>query len=184
MRSNEENADNEKDAENNEEDDENKEDVDNNKEDDYNEEDVENEDDADNNKEDDDNKEDADNEDQADNEENVDQVFRNIKMLPFLNAAKRSKKKEDGKCTILAIAYVVSDTTEADFMFRMNFITLFGSTMGTLDNGGRVSTKLLKRITEDVDISSIRLVRGTYLTACTSKKNGKGKDVKTRKKFY
>ncbi|GKD07059.1 hypothetical protein Tco_1186744 [Tanacetum coccineum] len=29
------------------------------------------------------------------------------------------------------------------------------STMGTLDNGGRVSTKLLKRITEDVDISDI-----------------------------
>ncbi|GJT56938.1 hypothetical protein Tco_0991992 [Tanacetum coccineum] len=37
----------------------------------------------------------------------------------------------------------------------MNFITLFGSIMGTLDNGGRVSTKLLKRITEDVDISDI-----------------------------
>ncbi|GJY28152.1 hypothetical protein Tco_0403919 [Tanacetum coccineum] len=54
-----------------------------------------------------------------------------------------------------AIASVISDTTEADFMFRMNFITLFRSTMGTLDNGGRVSTKLLKRIIEDVDISDI-----------------------------
>ncbi|GKD95889.1 hypothetical protein Tco_1379786, partial [Tanacetum coccineum] len=62
-----------------------------------NEDEADNEEDADNNEEDDDNEEDADNEDQADNEENVDQVFRNIKMLPFLNAAKRSKKKEDGK---------------------------------------------------------------------------------------
>ncbi|GJQ90017.1 hypothetical protein Tco_0001156 [Tanacetum coccineum] len=59
------------------------------------------------------------------------------------------------KLTPATIASVISDTTEADFMFRMNFITLFGSTMGTLDNGGRVSTKLLKRITEDVDISDI-----------------------------
>ncbi|GJR25357.1 ulp1 protease family, C-terminal catalytic domain-containing protein [Tanacetum coccineum] len=80
------------------------------------------------------------------------------------------------------IASVISDTTEADFMFRMNFITLFGSTMGTLDNGGRVSTKLLKRITEDVDISDIDWCG--YILDClhTSKKNWK--DVKTRKNFY
>ncbi|GJS59522.1 hypothetical protein Tco_0654306 [Tanacetum coccineum] len=64
----------------------------------------------------------------------------------------------------------------------MNFITLFGSTMGTLDNGGRVSTKLLKRITEDVDISDIDWCG--YILDClhTSKKNRK--DVKTRKNFY
>ncbi|GJR15411.1 ulp1 protease family, C-terminal catalytic domain-containing protein [Tanacetum coccineum] len=64
----------------------------------------------------------------------------------------------------------------------MNFITLFGSTMETLDNGGRVSTKLLKRITEDVDISDIDWYG--YILDClhTSKKNWK--DVKTRKNFY
>ncbi|GKC20217.1 hypothetical protein Tco_1022367, partial [Tanacetum coccineum] len=83
---------------------------------------------------------------------------------------------------MLAIALVISDTTESDFMFRMNFITLFGSTMGTLDNGGKVSMKLLKRITEDVDISDID--RCDYILDClnTSKKNWK--DVKTRKNFY
>ncbi|GKD11451.1 hypothetical protein Tco_1191136 [Tanacetum coccineum] len=55
-------------------------------------------------------------------------------------------------------------------------------TMGTLDNGGRVSTKLLKRITEDVDISYIDWCR--YILDClqTSKKNWK--DVKTRNNFY
>ncbi|GJZ25925.1 hypothetical protein Tco_0570178 [Tanacetum coccineum] len=55
-------------------------------------------------------------------------------------------------------------------------------TMGTLDNGGRVSTKLLKRITEDVDISDIDWCG--YILDClhTSKKNWK--DVKTRKNFY
>ncbi|GKD67957.1 hypothetical protein Tco_1322047 [Tanacetum coccineum] len=54
--------------------------------------------------------------------------------------------------------------------------------MGTLDNGGRVSTKLLKRIIEDVDISDIDWCG--YILDClhTSKKNWK--DVKTRKNFY
>nr|GEV04814.1 peptidase C48, SUMO/sentrin/Ubl1 [Tanacetum cinerariifolium] len=47
------------------------------------------------------------------------------------------------------------DTEEADFMFKIYFVTLFGSKMGTLKNGDRVSTKLLKRISEDVDISDI-----------------------------
>ncbi|GJY61365.1 hypothetical protein Tco_0462022 [Tanacetum coccineum] len=64
----------------------------------------------------------------------------------------------------------------------MNFITLFESTMETLDNGGRVSMKLLKRITEDVDISDIDWCG--YILDClhTCKKNWK--DVKTRKNFY
>ncbi|GJW11376.1 ulp1 protease family, C-terminal catalytic domain-containing protein [Tanacetum coccineum] len=86
------------------------------------------------------------------------------------------------KPTPAAITLVISDTTEADFMFRMNFITLFGSTMGTLDNGGRVLTKLLKRITEDVDISDIDWCG--YILDClqTSKKNWK--DVKTQNNFY
>ncbi|GKE71207.1 hypothetical protein Tco_1529279, partial [Tanacetum coccineum] len=90
--------------------------------------------------------------------------------------------KEWEKPTPTAIVSVISDTTESDFMFRMNFITLIGSTMGTLYNGGRVSTKLLKRITEDVDISDIDWCG--YILDClqTSKKNWK--DVKTRNNFY
>ncbi|GJZ43371.1 hypothetical protein Tco_0590626 [Tanacetum coccineum] len=86
------------------------------------------------------------------------------------------------KPTPTTIASVISDTTKVYFMFRMNFITLFGSTMRTLDNGGRVSTKLLKRITHDVDISNIDWCG--YILDClhTSKKNWK--DVKTRKNFY
>ncbi|GJU16817.1 hypothetical protein Tco_1144783 [Tanacetum coccineum] len=100
---------------------------------------------------------------------------------PFIKEWEKQFKHVQ-KPTPAAIASVISDTTEADFMFRMNFITLFGSTMGTLDNGGRVSTKLLKRITEDVDISDIDWCG--YILDClqTSKKNWK--DVKTRKNFY
>ncbi|GKD91087.1 hypothetical protein Tco_1366594 [Tanacetum coccineum] len=51
--------------------------------------------------------------------------------------------------------------------------------MGTLDNGGRVSTKFLKRITKDVDISDIDWCEYKLNCLHTSKKNWK--DVKTRK---
>nr|GEY95147.1 ulp1 protease family, C-terminal catalytic domain-containing protein [Tanacetum cinerariifolium] len=43
-----------------------------------------------------------------------------------------------GKLTPRAIALQMSGTTKADFMFKINFLTLFGSTMGTLKNSGRV----------------------------------------------
>ncbi|GKC53762.1 hypothetical protein Tco_1076507 [Tanacetum coccineum] len=86
------------------------------------------------------------------------------------------------KPTPAAIASVISDSTQADFMFQMNFITLFGSTMGTLDNGGRVSTKLLKGITEDVDISEIDWCG--YILDCLKNSKKNWKDVKTRKNFY
>nr|GEY51994.1 hypothetical protein [Tanacetum cinerariifolium] len=59
------------------------------------------------------------------------------------------------KLTPPAIAFQISSTTEEDFMFKMNFITLFGSTIGTLDNGERVPKKLLKCIKEEDDIAEI-----------------------------
>ncbi|GJV03486.1 hypothetical protein Tco_1337055 [Tanacetum coccineum] len=80
------------------------------------------------------------------------------------------------------IASVISDTEEAIFMFKMNFVTLFGSTMGTLENGGRVSTKLLKRISEDVDISNIDWCG--YILDCLRTSKNNWKDVKTRNNFY
>ncbi|GJY15643.1 hypothetical protein Tco_0386065 [Tanacetum coccineum] len=60
-----------------------------------------------------------------------------------------------GKPTPLAISLQISSTNEVVFMFNMNFLTLFRCTIGTLENGGRVPTKLLKRIREDDDISYI-----------------------------
>ncbi|GJX97842.1 hypothetical protein Tco_0353640 [Tanacetum coccineum] len=52
---------------------------------------------------------------------------------PFIKEWEKQFKQVT-KPTPAAIASVISDITEADFLFRMNFITLFGSTMGTLDN--------------------------------------------------
>ncbi|GJY95175.1 hypothetical protein Tco_0511536 [Tanacetum coccineum] len=60
-----------------------------------------------------------------------------------------------GKPTPRIIALQMSCTTKADFMFKINFLSLFGSTMGTLKNGGRVPKKLVKCIKEETDISDI-----------------------------
>nr|GEW08649.1 peptidase C48, SUMO/sentrin/Ubl1 [Tanacetum cinerariifolium] len=53
------------------------------------------------------------------------------------------------KPTPPAIASQISGTHEADFMFKMNFISLFGSTMGTLKNGGRTSNKMLEHYDDE-----------------------------------
>ncbi|GKD44693.1 hypothetical protein Tco_1269338, partial [Tanacetum coccineum] len=60
-----------------------------------------------------------------------------------------------GKPTPRVIALQMSGITKADFMFKINFLTLFGSTIGTLENGGRVPKKLVKCIKEEIDISDI-----------------------------
>nr|GEU63120.1 reverse transcriptase domain-containing protein [Tanacetum cinerariifolium] len=57
------------------------------------------------------------------------------------------------KPTPPAIALQILSITEEDFMFKMNFITLYRSTMETLENGGRVPTKVLKCIKERDDIA-------------------------------
>ncbi|GJU79563.1 hypothetical protein Tco_1281928 [Tanacetum coccineum] len=54
-----------------------------------------------------------------------------------------------GKPTPRAIASQMSGTTKADFMFKINFLTLFGSTMGTLENGGReFYEKIIEKFTK------------------------------------
>ncbi|GJY32645.1 hypothetical protein Tco_0417114 [Tanacetum coccineum] len=54
--------------------------------------------------------------------------------------------------------------------------------MGTLKNGGKVSTKLLKRISEDVDISDIDWCG--YILDCLWPSKNNWKDVKIQKNFY
>ncbi|GJR41741.1 hypothetical protein Tco_1309844 [Tanacetum coccineum] len=60
--------------------------------------------------------------------------------LPSTLAYHEAEYSHLGKPTPPAIALQISGTHEADFMFKMNFITLFKSTMEMLENGGRVPT--------------------------------------------
>nr|GEV37960.1 hypothetical protein [Tanacetum cinerariifolium] len=87
-----------------------------------------------------------------------------------------------GKLRPPTTALQISSTHKADFMFKINFITLFESAMETLENGGRVPTKLLKCIREDEDISDIDWCACILDCLYTSKFNWK--DVKTQKNFY
>nr|GEY88358.1 hypothetical protein [Tanacetum cinerariifolium] len=48
------------------------------------------------------------------------------------------------------IALQISSTTKEDFMFKMYLITLFGSTMGTLENGGRERSELVRTLKDGV----------------------------------
>nr|GEU54486.1 hypothetical protein [Tanacetum cinerariifolium] len=86
------------------------------------------------------------------------------------------------KPTPPAIAFQISSTTEEDFMFKMNFITLFESTMGTLDNGGRVPNKLLKCIKKEDDIAKIDWCG--YILDCLRNSKVNWKDVKNKNNFY
>nr|GEW38879.1 peptidase C48, SUMO/sentrin/Ubl1 [Tanacetum cinerariifolium] len=66
-----------------------------------------------------------------------------------------SKDEEElnKKGSIKATRQKVNDIL--DFIFKINFLTLLGSTMGTLANGGRVPKKLVICIKEETDISDI-----------------------------
>nr|GFA80461.1 peptidase C48, SUMO/sentrin/Ubl1 [Tanacetum cinerariifolium] len=86
------------------------------------------------------------------------------------------------KPTPRAIAFQISSTTEEDFMIKMNFITVFGSTMRTLENGGRLPKKLLKCIKEDDDIAEIDWCG--YILDCLRNSKVNWKDMKNKNNFY
>ncbi|GJV06520.1 hypothetical protein Tco_1344176 [Tanacetum coccineum] len=88
------------------------------------------------------------------------------------------------KPTSPTIVFQISSTKEADFMFKMNFIILFESTMETLENDGRVPTNLLKCIRENDDISDIDIDRREYILDCLYTNKNNWNDVKTRGNYY
>lgn len=75
------------------------------------------------------------------------------------------------KITPAAISTEISSTYNADFIFTINFLTLFASTMGTIDNGAKVFKTVLKHVKESDESLDIDW-RG-YIMDClqTSKHN-------------
>ncbi|PWA54937.1 hypothetical protein CTI12_AA431760 [Artemisia annua] len=59
------------------------------------------------------------------------------------------------KITPAAISTEITSTFDADFIFTINFLTLFASTMGTVDNGAKVFPTVLKHVKENDVISDI-----------------------------
>nr|GEU57400.1 hypothetical protein [Tanacetum cinerariifolium] len=87
-----------------------------------------------------------------------------------------------GKPTPRAIASQMSGTTNADFMFKINFLTHFGSTMGTLENGERVPKKLVIFIKEETDISDIHWCG--YILDCLHDSKHIWEKLKTSNNYY
>ena len=83
-------------------------------------------------------------------------------------------KKE--KATPALIAKEINRTSNADFMFKINFLMLFASTMGTLDSGGKCPYNVLRNVKEDDDIADIDWCG--YILDCLKGSKHNWKDVK------
>lgn len=60
-----------------------------------------------------------------------------------------------GKATLAAITMEINNTSNVDFMFKINFLMLFASTMAILESEGKFPSIVLKNIKEDDDILDI-----------------------------
>ena len=73
---------------------------------------------------------------------------------PFI-AEWESQYSNVAKITPAAISTEITSTFDADFIFTINFLTLFASTMGTVDNGGKVYRTVVEHVKENDVISDI-----------------------------
>ena len=89
-------------------------------------------------------------------------------------------KKE--KATPAAIAKQINCTSNADFLFKINFLTLFASTMGTLDSGGKCPDNVLRNVREDDDIADIDWCG--YILDCLEGSKHNWEDVKRSGNYY
>ncbi|PWA77952.1 hypothetical protein CTI12_AA221230 [Artemisia annua] len=73
---------------------------------------------------------------------------------PFI-AEWESQYSNVAKIPPAAISIEITSTFDVDFIFTINFLTLFASTMGTVDNGAKVFPTVLKHVKENDVISDI-----------------------------
>ncbi|PWA97365.1 hypothetical protein CTI12_AA025680 [Artemisia annua] len=86
------------------------------------------------------------------------------------------------KITPAAISTEITSSFDADFIFTINFLTLFASTMGTVDKGAKVFPTVLKHVKENDVISDIDWC-GYILECLRNSKNNWEKAV-TKGDFY
>ncbi|PWA75107.1 hypothetical protein CTI12_AA228290 [Artemisia annua] len=73
---------------------------------------------------------------------------------PFI-AEWESQYSNVAKITPAAISTEITSTFDADFIFTINFLTLYASTMGKVDNGAKVYRTVLQHVKENDVISDI-----------------------------
>ena len=85
------------------------------------------------------------------------------------------------KITTNSLSQVMVETTNADYMFKMNFLMLFANTMGSCDNSSEVKYTVLKNVLENDNVQDIDWC--TYIWECAKysktewKKSIKNKEV-------
>ncbi|PWA75261.1 hypothetical protein CTI12_AA242740 [Artemisia annua] len=92
---------------------------------------------------------------------------------------KLDKKK---KATPALIAKEINRTSNVDFKFKINFLMLFASTMGTLDSGGKCPYNVLRNVKEDDDIADIDWCG--YILDCLKGSKHNWTDVKKSGNYY
>lgn len=88
--------------------------------------------------------------------------------------------KDVNKITISALSQIIQTTTNTDFMFVVNFLVLFGNTMGSYYNGGEVKYNVIKNVMQMDDATQIDWC--TYIWECA--KNSKLEWKLTKENWY
>ena len=85
------------------------------------------------------------------------------------------------KITTNSLSQVMVETTNADYMFKMNFLMLFANTMGSCDNSSELKYTVLKNVLQNDNVQDIDWC--TYIWECAKysktewKKSIKNKEV-------
>nr|GEY27442.1 hypothetical protein [Tanacetum cinerariifolium] len=72
------------------------------------------------------------------------------------------------KLTIKALSYVIIETKNSDYMFRMNILTLIANTLGSCGNRSTMNFTVLKNVFEGYDVSDIDWC--SYIVECAMKR--------------
>ncbi|PWA40472.1 hypothetical protein CTI12_AA560510 [Artemisia annua] len=86
------------------------------------------------------------------------------------------------KATPALIVKEINRTSNVDFMFKINFLMLFASTMGTLDSGVKCPYNVLRNVKEDDDIADIDWCG--YILDCLKGSKHNWNDVKKSGNYY
>ena len=82
----------------------------------------------------------------------------------------KDQYKDEKKLTINSISKQILQTTNTDFIFRMNFLMLVANTFGECDYNHVVKTTVLENIFEEDDVTEIDWCSYVYECAKSSKK--------------
>ena len=102
---------------------------------------------------------------------------------PFLAEWKSQFPEGTKRITTRNVSEMIVETTNTDYMFKMNFLMLFANTMGCCDNSSSVKYTVLNNVLEDDNVREIDWC--TYIWECARySKSDWSKRCKTKDVVY